>query len=140
MLNKGGNPVLDRKEAIERFTKVVEPILTNQGFIKLKGNSQIMFNPQTNSAVVVTSAPSQVRMYGDLKSKIRVLSKSYGVKEFFILYTREYSEWKDKEVYVSTMKRIMTIGRVKGVGSGIKNIIDFVNSVNRNESFWIGLN
>lgn len=140
MLNKGGNPLLDRQEAVERFTKVVEPILTNQGFQKLKGNSQIMYNPQNNSAVVVTSAPSQVRMYGDLKSKIRLLSKMYGVKDFYILYTRDYSEWKDKEVYISTMRRIMTIGKVKGVGSGIKNIIDFINSMNRSESFWIGLN
>lgn len=139
MLNTGGNPVLDRKEAVERFTKVVEPILTNQGFIKLKGNSQIMFNPQTNSAVVVTSAPSQVKMYGDLKSRIRLLSKSHGVKDFYILYTRDYSEWKDKEVYLSTMRRIMGIGRIKGIGAGIKNIIEFINGVNRNESFWIGL-
>ena len=60
-LNSGGNPLLDREEAIERFNTIVEPVFLKRGFRSLNLRSQILINDETKSIVHVTSAPSQLK-------------------------------------------------------------------------------
>ena len=66
-MNSGGNPLLDRRDAIERFNTIVEPVFLNKGFRRLNLRNQILINDETKTIVHVTSAPSQVKTPNDLK-------------------------------------------------------------------------
>ena len=57
----GGNPLKDRQESEERFNKVVRPALENVGF-KTMGNGYNMRNPITNQIVMISSAPSNLKI------------------------------------------------------------------------------
>jgi hypothetical protein len=142
--NGGGNPTEDKKASVERFKTIVEPVLTNQGYQRLKGNSHIMYNPQHNAVVFITSCPSQTKMYSDVKHRIQKLSKQYKSTSnqplsFYVLYTRDYSEWASKEIYITTLRRIMHIGKVVGVGIGLDNMIKFLHKVKNREHFVLGM-
>lgn len=136
-LNAGGNPLQDRKQSVERFKTIIEPVFKTQGFVRLKGNSHMMYNKESNTLLLTTAAPSQTSMPRATKDKIRSLRKIYGNDlKCFLLYTRDYSEWKDKPIYVSTLKYILKIPNLTGVGTGIANLPTIIKSIKNGEPFW----
>ena len=135
--NAGGNPQQDRLESIQRFNEIIEPVFGKKGFIRLKGNSQVMYNGETNTVVMVTSCPSQVKMVGYTKSKIREYRKVYGKDvKIFIYYTRDYSEWRDKVVYQSTLRNILSLKSLTGISTGLNNLQSTLSSIVNGEPFW----
>ena len=136
-LNSGGNPLLDRKEAVERFNTIVEPVFLNRGFRRLNLRSQILINDVTKSIIHVTSAPSQVKLPNDLKQKIRKFNKELEGYSHYVLFTRDYSEWKDKSVYENTLTRVMGISKLHGVVTGLGNLSQMIHSVESNDRFYL---
>ena len=136
-LNSGGNPLLDREEAIERFNTIVEPVFLKRGFRRLNLRSQILINDETKSIVHVTSAPSQVKTPNDLKQKIKKFNKELEGYSNYILFTRDYSEWKNKSVYLNTLKKVMAIPKLNGVATGLGTLTQVLNKVEVNDQFYL---
>lgn len=136
-LNSGGNPLLDRKEAVERFNTIVEPVFLKKGFRRLNLRNQILINDETKTIVFVTSAPSQVKTPNDLKQKIKKFNKELEGYSSYVLFTRDYSEWKDKTVYVNTLKRVMSISKLNGVVTGLSNLTQMLTSIESNDQFYL---
>jgi hypothetical protein len=136
-LNSGGNPLLDREEAIERFNTIVEPVFLKRGFRRLNLRSQILINDETKSIVHVTSAPSQVKTPNDLKQKIKKFNKELEGYSNYILFTRDYSEWKNKSVYLNTLKKVMAIPKLNGVVTGLGTLTQVLNKVEVNDQFYL---
>lgn len=136
-LNSGGNPLLDREEAIERFNTIVEPVFLKRGFRRLNLRSQILINDETKSIVHVTSAPSQVKTPNDLKQKIKKFNKELEGYSNYILFTRDYSEWKNKSVYLNTLKKVMAIPKLNGVVTGLGTLTQVLNKVEANDQFYL---
>lgn len=137
-LNAGGNPLQDRKQSVELFKTIIEPVFKTNGFTRLKGNSHTMYNKETNTILLTTACPSQTKMPRATRDRINSLRKIYGKDlKCFLMYTRDYSTWKDKPVYVSTLKSILKITNLTGVGTGISNLPMIVKSIKNGEPFWI---
>jgi hypothetical protein len=136
-LNSGGNPLLDRKEAVERFNTIVEPVFLKKGFRRLNQRSQILINDETKSIVHVTSAPSQVKLPNDFKQKIKKFNKELEGYSSYVLFTRDYSEWKDKPVYLNTLTQVMGISKLSGVVTGLGNLPQMLKSVESNDRFYL---
>lgn len=136
-LNSGGNPLLDREEAIERFNTIVEPVFLKRGFRRLNLRSQILINDETKTIVHVTSAPSQVKTPNDLKQKIKKFNKEFEGYSNYILFTRDYSEWKTKSVYLNTLKKVMAIPKLNGVVTGLGTLTQVLNKVEANDQFYL---
>ena len=136
-MNSGGNPLLDRRDAIERFNTIVEPVFLNKGFRRLNLRNQILINDETKTIVHVTSAPSQVKTPNDLKQKIKKFNKELEGYSNYILFTRDYSEWKDKSVYLNTLKRVMGISKLNGVVTGLSNLTQMLNGIESNDQFYL---
>jgi|TARA_R110001606_G_scaffold7539_3_gene33226 hypothetical protein len=137
-LNSGGNPHEDAKAAKERFKTIVEPIFLNKNFRRLNKRNQILINDKTKSIVHVTSAPSQRKTYNDFKVK----AKKYSLKEYegysnYVLFTRDYNEWKDKNTYQSTLKKVMSLPKVNGVATGLGHLTDVLSGIEANDKFYI---
>lgn len=134
----GGNPLQDRKESVKRFNEIVYPVLSHKGFVKLKDNGHVMYNGEMNSLVIVTSCPSQTKMVGDSKSKIRKFRRQFGKDlNVYIYYTRDYSEWKDKPVYQTVLRQIMSIKTLSGISTGLSNLAPTLNKIENKEPFWL---
>jgi hypothetical protein len=141
-INVGGNPQEDKREAVERFNRVAKPVLESNGYIQLKGHT--MYNEELNAVVFVTSCPSQIKAKGDMADKIRSMAKEYkkqglSVPTFSVFYTREYSSWSSKSIYISNLRQIERIGRVVGIGVGLGNLIKFMDKIRTKEFFRIGI-
>jgi hypothetical protein len=143
-INVGGNPKEDKREAVERYDRVVKPVLESNGYRQLKGNAHTMYNEELNAVVFVTSCPSQIKGKGDMADKIRSMASEYkkrglSVPTFSVFYTREYSSWSSKPIYISNLRRIERIGRVVGIGVGLGNLIKFMDKIRTKEFFRIGI-
>lgn len=137
VLVSGGNPVEDRKKAMKRFSTIVHPILSNQGFGLINKTSQIMYNEKQNIIIISTSAPSQTKMVNDLKVRVRKLKKFHNTSDIYLLFTRDYNQWRDKPIYQSTLKRIMKISHIKGICVGLDKLELFVDSCMKKEPFYL---
>lgn len=136
-LSKGGNPTQDRKESMERFKTIIEPIFKGLQFKRLKGNSQFMYNEETNTMLIVTACPSQTNMPRATRDRIKQWRKVYGLNlKCYLLYTRDYSEWESKPTYVSTLRYMMNIKQLNGIGTGLKNLPMFINRITNGELFF----
>ena len=137
-LNSGGNPILDRKAAVERFNNIVEPVFSNRGFRKINKRTQILINDETKSIVHVTSAPSQRKTYNDFKVKVNKFSvKEYKGYSNYILFTRDYNEWTDKDTYQSILKKVMSLPKLKGVSTGLGKLPDVLGNIESNNQFYL---
>jgi hypothetical protein len=135
-MNIGGNPVLDRKPAMKRFNEIVLPVFIKQGYEKMR-NSQILYNQSDNKIIIVTSAPSKIEKFNDLKQKIKSFKKSFGNDvKIFLLFTRNYSEWSDKPIYQNTLQRIFKIGNLNGISVGLNDLESLLYNINRGETFY----
>jgi hypothetical protein len=138
MLNKstGGNPVLDKEAAVERFERIIEPVFSKEGFTQPDKRSHIMINEDDKTMVVFTSAPSNTKLPRATQQRIRELKKSYKNYVAYVVFTRDYDEWKDKDVYQATMRKVMGIPSVSGVVAGISNITKVLDGIKRREIFY----
>ena len=136
-LNNGGNPLLDRRESMKRFNDIVKPVFTNKGFVKLKGNSHVMYNSEKNSILITTACPSQFKDYSALKTKVTQLRKVYGNDvTIYLLYSRDLSEWSNKPTYMNTLQRIMTIKSLTGIITGLNNLPKTIDKILEREFFY----
>lgn len=133
----GGNPVEDRREAMIRFNTIVEPVFSNKGFRRLDKRSQILVNHESRSIVHVTSSPSQVKLPNDIKQKMRKLNKQLEGYSHYVLFTRDYSEWKNKTVYENTLTRVLGITKLHGVVTGLNNLTKMLTSVQSGNRFYM---
>jgi len=137
--NQGGNPLLDRKDSMERFTTIVEPVFLRQGFKRMNLRSQILINDETKTIVFVTSSPSQVTQPNDYKVKIKEFRKKYEGYSPYILFTRDYTEWRDKPIYLNTLKKVMAIPNLNGIVTGLGNLTQLLkSSKNSDQLYMIG--
>ena len=135
--NQGGNPFEDSREAVLRFETVVEPTFRNQGFRRLDGRSQILINDTTKSIVFVTSAPSQGKLIGYYKDKLKKFKKELEGYSPYLLFTRDSQDWNDKPTYVNIMKKTMNISGFKGVVSGLDKLPRMIGKVKENSQCYL---
>jgi hypothetical protein len=136
-LNAGGNPTQDRQSSVKRFSEIVEPVFSKQGFKRLKGNSHAMYSEHLNTILLVTSCTSQTKMVRYTRDKIKDYRKMYGSDlKVFILYTRDFSEWKNKPTYQSVLRQIMDIKTITGIATGLGNLPTTLNKITQGEPFF----
>ena len=135
--NQGGNPALDMKAAVERYNTIVEPVFLNQGFKRVNRKNHILINDTSRVIVFVTSAPSQRGQSNDFKVKIKEYRKQYKGYSPYILFTRDYSEWNSKTVYVETLKRIIRIPNLSGIVTGLGNLTQLLKSTKNGEPLYM---
>lgn len=133
---RGGNPTTDMKPAINRFKNILEPIFFNKGFRRISGNSHTMYSKSTNTVVIVTSSPSNVKDFVNIRDKSKKLRKKYKDCYVYLIFSRDYSEWKDKEVYQGTLKRILKINQINGISTGISNLPNILEGIENKDNFW----
>lgn len=131
----GGNPLLDSKEAKERFNFVVRPTLENIGFIQSKGSSFVMTNPTTETILIPISAPSNFKIDKALVRQIRELRKEFKNPWIGVLFTRDFKEWKSKETYVSKLKKIMGMNLLNGVSVGLSSLPTIIPMIENKEFY-----
>ena len=127
--NIGGNPKLDREESLERF-EIIKPFLEQLGYKRFNQRDCIFFNEEKKNILVVTSAPSQTKMTNYYKSKLKSLKKELNSEyNCYIYFSRNYSDWSNKAVYVKTLQRIQRGSGVSGIFVGMKNLSEIVNTL-----------
>lgn len=136
-VNQGGNPLLDRKQAVERFNTIVEPVFLKQGFRRLDKRSHTLINDTSKTIVFVTSAPSQTKTPNDFKERIKQFKKEFEGYSSYVLFTRDYSEWNNKTTYLNILKQVMAIRNISGIVTGLGNLTHMLKSVKSNEQFYI---
>jgi hypothetical protein len=136
-VNKGGNPVLDKKESVERFNKFVEPIFNQEGFCRLNKKSHTLINTNTKSIVITTAAPSQYKFINDIKFKVKEFKKKYEGYSVYILFTRNFEEWSDKTVYMNTLKKTQGVSGLNGIVIGIDKLVKLINSTKNNNILYL---
>lgn len=115
----GGNPLMDRKESMERFNEMVEPILTKKGFERIKKSSHIMVNENTKTIIISKSCPSDTKHVRETKQLTNELKKQYEGYSVYMFFHRNKEEWMMKEVYVSVLQSIMKNKKLKGIVCGL---------------------
>jgi len=134
----GGNPLKDRQESAERFNKVVRPTLENIGF-KTMGNGHNMINPATNQVVMISSAPSNLKIISATKHLIRQYRKKYENPSISYLFTRDKSTYPQTvtgEIYEKNLKKISGMNLLDGVVVGLQFLPNLVSSLdNKSRNF-----
>ncbi len=115
----GGQPLIDRKESMERFNEVVEPILNKKGFQRIKKNGHTMVNDSTKTIIISKSCPSDVKHVRETKQLTNELKKQYEGYTMYMFFHRNKEEWMTKEVYVSVLQSIMKNKKLKGIVCGL---------------------
>jgi hypothetical protein len=133
IVNKnGGNPLKDREESLRRFNVIVKPTLQNVGF-KTMGNGQNMYNSQTNQVVIISSAPSNLKIITSTKQLIRKYRKELENPSISYLFTRDkktYPNTSTREVYERNLTKISGMNLLDGVAVGLEFLPNFVSSLN----------
>jgi hypothetical protein len=133
-LNSGGNPELDRKESMKRF-EVIKPFLEKLGYKRVNQKECVFINEEEKKILAVTSAPSQTKMArfydGKFKSLQRKLNGKYSC---YIYFSRNYDEWSNKTVYISTLKSIQKLSCVSGIFVGLNNLSEIVSTLENTTS------
>ena len=132
-LKKGGNPLTDSRESIERYQVFIKPVLGAKGFEKIKGNSHIMISHSNKCIIIPKSAPSDYKHRNEIRELIRQLRKTYIGYNVYILFHRDKQEWLDKPSYMGTLRSIMDIKSLNGVICGIDNFVKSLNDICKNE-------
>jgi hypothetical protein len=127
-----GNPVENKKESIERFNTFIKPALSQNGFVKLKGNSHIMISDTSKTVIIPKSCPSQTTHIKSLKLTTKELKKKYEGYSIYILFHRDTKEWYDKPIYVSTLRSIMRDNSLKGLICGMDKFMKEFKNIQSN--------
>ena len=134
----GGNPLKDRQESEEKFNKVVRPALENVGF-KTMGNGYNMRNPITNQIVMISSAPSNLKIIEATKQLIRKYRKVYekpSISYFFMREKSTYPPTGTAEVYEKKLKTISGMNLLDGVVVGLQFLPNLITSLdNKSKNF-----
>lgn len=128
-----GNPVQDKKESIERFKTIINPLLSVRGFVQPKKNSHLMISDKSKTLIIAKSCPSQTTHVKAFKTIVADLRKKYEGYSIYIVFHRDTNEWYDKPVYMSTLRYIMDNKSLKGVICGIDNFIKQLNNLEQNK-------
>ena len=134
-LNRGGNPQEDAREAKERFNKVVRPTLEKQGYKLVSGRSTNMVNPNTNSVVIIKSAPSNFELIKSMKTVVRDFRKKMEKPTINVLFTRPFSEWSEKKSYVDALKKVQRMNSINGVSVGLETLPTVINKLESKEFY-----
>jgi hypothetical protein len=126
---RGGNPLIDRRESMERYSTIVKPILGNKGFEKIKGSSHVMVCHSSKTIVIPKSSPSDTKHVREMKTLVRELRKKYDGYSIYVIFHRDKEEWSGKPIYMNTLRRIMDIKSLNGVICGIDNFIKSLNDI-----------
>ena len=126
---KGGNPLTDRKESMERYQTFIKPVLGAKGFEKIKGTSHTMVCHGSKTIVVPKSSPSDTKHVREMRALTRELRKKYDGYSIYVVFHRDKEEWSDKPIYMNTLRRIMDIKSLNGVICGIDNFSKSLNDI-----------
>jgi len=125
----GGDPLIDRKQSIERFTEIVEPILIKKGFERIKRNGHTMVNEKTKTIIICKSCPSDVKHVRETKQLTNELKKKYDGYSIYMFFHRNKEEWFMKEVYLSVLQSIMRNKKLKGVICGFDSLLSAFSDI-----------
>lgn len=128
-IRRGGNPLIDRKESVERFNTVVKPILMAKGFEKQKGASHVMVSESNKTIIIPKSAPSDMKHKREIRALVRELRKKYDGYTIYLVFHRDKEEWCDKPVYMTTLRSILDIKSLNGVICGLDKFIKSLNDI-----------
>lgn len=131
----GGNPLLDRREAEQRFKMVVKPSLEKLGFLQSKGNAWTMCNPTNNTVVIPISAPSNFKIEKAIAKQVRDYRKQFNNPSIYVLFTRPFNEWKSKDTYVAKLKKIMGMNLLDGVSVGLNSLSTVLTMIEDKECY-----
>ena len=129
MKKLGGNPLVDRKNSIERFTEIVEPILLKKGFQRIKTNGHTMVNENTKTIIISKSSPSDVKHVRETKELTNELKKKYNGYSVYMFFHRNKEEWFTKQIYISVLQSIMKNKKLKGVVCGLDSLSTSLNDM-----------
>tara|TARA_R100000734_G_C3262074_1_gene60474 strand:+ start:138 stop:569 length:432 start_codon:yes stop_codon:yes gene_type:complete len=130
-----GNPTKDREQAQMRFESIFKPVLENIGFKQI-GRSNNMWKEKTNQIVIVSSAPSNLKVISALKTQIRKFRKNYNNPFISVVFTREISTYPDgsKETYLQKLNKICGMNLLSGVSVGSSLLPMLVDKLKSNEA------
>ena len=130
-----GNPAKDRKEAQMRFESIFKPVLENIGFKQI-GRSNNMINKETNQIVIITSAPSSLKIIPALKTQITKFRREYNKPFISVVFTREISTYPNggRATYIKKLNRICGMNLLSGVSVGSSLLPNLVDKLKSNET------
>ena len=134
---KGGNPTKDRQDAKSRFETVIKPALENLGFKQIKGNGYDMVNEKTNQIVMITSAPSNLKIIPATKNRIRRYRKQYENPDIYYLFSRDTSDYPTGSgpVYVEKLNKISAMNLLSGVSTGLNFLPMVIDSLKNQKKY-----
>ena len=134
---KGGNPTKDRQDAKSRFETVIKPALENLGFKQIKGNGYDMVNEKTNQIVMITSAPSNLKIIPATKNMIRRYRKQYENPAIYYLFSRDTSDYPTASgtVYVEKLNKISAMNLLSGVSTGLNFLPMVIDSLKNQKKY-----
>jgi len=134
---KGGNPTKDRQDAKSRFETVIKPALENLGFKQIKGNGYDMVNEKTNQIVMITSAPSNLKIIPATKNMIRRYRKQYENPAIYYLFSRDTSDYPtgSGSVYVEKLNKISAMNLLSGVSTGLNFLPMVIDSLKNQKKY-----
>jgi hypothetical protein len=135
IVNHCGNPTEDRKKAQKIFESIFKPVLENIGFKQL-GRSNNMVNKETNQIVIITSAPSSLKVIPALKTQIRKFRREYNNPSISVVFTREISTYPkgSRTTYIRDLNRICGMNLLSGVSVGSSLLPNLVDKLKSNEA------
>jgi predicted RNA binding protein YcfA (HicA-like mRNA interferase family) len=137
VLKRGGNPLLDRTESMERFNSFVKPALQSRGFEQIRGNSHIMVNHEDKTIIISKAAPSDTKHVGELQSICKDLKRRFEGYTQYLIFHRPKPEWIDKPIYASTLNRIMKKNNyLTGIVCGLDSMVTSMKSMCNGEILY----
>ncbi len=103
------------------------------------GNGHNMINPSTNQVVMISSAPSNLKIISATKHLIRKYRKKYENPSISYLFTRDKSTYPQTvtgEIYEKNLKKISGMNLLDGVVVGLQFLPNLVSSLdNKSRNF-----
>jgi predicted RNA binding protein YcfA (HicA-like mRNA interferase family) len=136
-LKKGGNPLTDRMESMDRFKTFIKPVLTKLEFVQIRGNSHIMVNHKEKTIIIPKASPSDTKHVGELQSICKDLKKHYEGYTQYLVFHRPKVEWIDKPIYLTTLQRIMKKNNyIKGIVCGLDSFVSSIKPMCNGEVIY----